>query len=548
MKEKLKHLKNILIRLKKFFQRNKKRIARIFLHLILLISLIMIFLTNYINKSFTNITFDQLYYSLITSEGTSSTVLISGLTYILFRIGIIYLIILVLFILRKLLIKKQSFLQINIRKKSIKISIFPFSIWQKLVSTIILLLFSFNYIMTNLDIYSYAISDDKSDLFETYYINPNEVKVKAPRKKQNLIYIYVESMESSMLTTKNGGAFERKVVPNLEKIASDNINFSNTNKLGGAQMPAAGSSWTVAGMVSSSSGVPLKLPSKMDDNGYTGYGSFLPGVYSLGEILDDNGYHNYLFIGSDASFGGRRDYFTYHGDYTIHDYVYAKEQKWIDNDYYVWWGYEDSKLFDFAKDDLLEIAEKEEPFNFTLLTTNTHFIDGYIDKGCKSPFDEQYLNAYYCSDSQLGDFINWLKKQDFYKNTTIVITGDHLTMQANISEMFDIDNPNEYNRTIYNAFINSKIKADKTKNRIFTTYDFYPTILASLGFEISGNRLGLGTNLFSDRKTLAEEIGLNKFNKELKLKSQYYDEILLGGLEGELNASSSSSTSSSSSS
>ena len=86
----------------------------------------MIFLTNYINKSFTNITFDQLYYSLITSEGTSSTVLISGLTYILFRIGIIYLIILVLFILRKLLIKKQSFLQINIRKKSIKISIFPF--------------------------------------------------------------------------------------------------------------------------------------------------------------------------------------------------------------------------------------------------------------------------------------------------------------------------------------------------------------------------------------------------------------------------------------
>ena len=121
-------------------------------------------------------------------------------------------------------------------------------------------------------------------------------------------------------------------------------------------------------------------------------------------------------------------------------------------------------------------------------------------------------------------------------------------MQANISEMFDIDNPNEYNRTIYNAFINSKIKADKTKNRIFTTYDFYPTILASLGFEISGNRLGLGTNLFSDRKTLAEEIGLNKFNKELKLKSQYYDEILLGGLEGELNASSSSSTSSSSSS
>lgn len=514
------------------------------MHLILIISLIIIFLTNYINESFSNVTFDQLYYSLVTAEGTSSTVLVNGITYIVLRMAIVYLIIIILWILRKLVIKKQTYLTIKIKRKTFKITIFPFSVWQKLFVTILLLFFSFNYILTNLDIYSYVASSDRSSLFETYYTNPKDVKIETPKKKQNLIYIYVESMETSMVTAKNGGAFERKVVPNLEKIALNNINFSNTNKLGGAQMPAAGSSWTVAGMVSSSAGVPLKLPADMDNNGYSGYGSFLPGVYSLGEVLENNGYNNYLFIGSNADFGGRSDYFTYHGNYTIHDYKYAKEQGWIDDDYYIWWGYEDSKLFDFAKDDLLEVAEKDEPFNFTMLTTNTHFWDGYIDDECPTPFDKKYLNAYYCSDYQIGKFLEWLKKQDFYDDTTIVITGDHLTMQSNLTDMFDIDNPNSYNRTIYNAIINSQIKANNTKNRVFTTYDFYPTILASLGFKIPDNRLGLGTNLFSDRQTLAEEIGLEEFNSQLKLKSQYYDDVLLGGLEGELSSEGSSSGSS----
>lgn len=546
--KKKKHLNSVLIKLKKFFQKNTRKIARIFLHLSLLISLIIIFLTNYINESFSNVTFDQLYYSLLTAEGTSSTVLINGITYIVSRIAFIYLIIFLLLILRKKVIKKESFMQINLKKKTLNINIFPFSIWQRLFISILLLLFSINYIMTNLDIYSYTISNDKSNLFETYYTNPKDINIKAPKDKQNLIYIYVESMESSMFTTANGGAFERKIVPNLEKTAKNNINFSHSNKLGGAQMPTTGSSWTIAGLVSSSAGIPLKIPSGIDGNHYYGYGSFLPGAYTLGDVLKENGYHNYFFIGSDATFGGREDYFTYHGDYTIYDYNYAKKEGWIADDYYVWWGYEDSKLFDHAKDTLTEIAQNDEPFNFTLLTTGTHFTDGYIDEECKTPFDEKYLNAYYCSDYQIGKFLDWLKKQDFYDDTMIVITGDHLTMQANITEMFDIANPDNYDRTIYNAIINSKIKASNTKNRLFTTYDFYPTILASLGFEIPGNRLGLGTNLFSDRQTLAEELGLDKFNSQLKLKSQYYNDILLDGLEGQLDSAGSSSTASPSSS
>ena len=60
------------------------------------------------------------------------------------------------------------------------------------------------------------------------------------------------------------------------------------------------------------------------------------------------------------------------------------------------------------------------------------------------------------------------------------------------------------------------------KNRVFTTMDMFPTTLAALGVSIEGDRLGLGTNLFSSKKTIPEEIGLDNFNKELKKSSDYY--------------------------
>ena len=169
----------------------------------------------------------------------------------------------------------------------------------------------------------------------------------------------------------------------------------------------------------------------------------------------------------------------------------------------------------------------DEPFNFTMLTTGTHFTDGFVEKSCETPFDEKYLNAYHCSDELIDNFLNWLKKQDFYDNTTIVITGDHLTMQANMTDMFEINNAKSYERTVYNTIINSKVKTENMKNRNFTTFDFYPTILASLGFQIQGDKLGLGTNLFSRIPTITEEIGITKFDKELQKKSNYYEKHFL---------------------
>ena len=96
-------------------------------------------------------------------------------------------------------------------------------------------------------------------------------------------------------------------------------------------------------------------------------------------------------------------------------------------------------------------------------------------------------------------------------------------MQENF---YNIDD--NYTRTVYNAFINSRVVPSNEKNRVFTTMDMFPTTLASLGASIEGDRLGLGTNLFSDKRTLAEEYGIQKLNKELKKNSNYYYKYLRG--------------------
>ena len=122
------------------------------------------------------------------------------------------------------------------------------------------------------------------------------------------------------------------------------------------------------------------------------------------------------------------------------------------------------------------------------------------------------------------EFLEWIKKRDFYDNTTIVIVGDHLTMQDGFYGTKGFED-----RTIYNVFINAIASSEyNSKNRVFTVMDMFPTTISSLGATIEGDRLGLGTNLFSDSKTIPEEIGIDKFNVELEKYSSYYYKKLRG--------------------
>ena len=362
-----------------------------------------------------------------------------------------------------------------------------------------------------------------SSLIEEEYVSPNEVNIEFPEEKQNLIYIYLESMENTFSSEENGGMYKEDRMPELTAIAKENISFSNTDKLGGAYN-LTGTNWTIAAMVSHTSGVPLKIT--IDRNGYGKHSSFLPGAYSLGEILEQNGYTNYLLLGSESEFGGRKSYFESHGNYKIWDYCTAINEGRMTEKDKVWWGYSDNDLFKYAKEQLTEISKQNTPFNYTMLTVDTHFTDGYKCPNCEDNFEGQYSDVIRCSSKQVSEFVGWIKEQPFYENTTVIISGDHITMQEEIE---DSTNKNNYGeRTTYNAIINSKTQPEgETTNRQFFTMDMYPTTLAALGAKIEGNRLGLGTNLFSTEQTVAEKYGVEYVRQEIEKKSIFYNKKLL---------------------
>ncbi len=359
-----------------------------------------------------------------------------------------------------------------------------------------------------------------STFVEDYYVSPADVSLTFPEKKRNLIYIFLESMETTYADSENGGAFDENVIPELTRIAQENEDFSgNGIELNGGYS-LVGTTWTMGAMFGQTAGLPLNIA--VDGNNMNMQETFFPGAITIGDILRQAGYSQTLLVGSDATFGGRRLYFTEHGNYEIIDYVRAAEEEWIPEEYRVWWGYEDKKLFEFAKRKLLELAGKEEPFNFTMLTVDTHFEDGYVCDICPDIYEnDQYANVMACSSAQVTKFLDWIKRQDFYENTTVVICGDHPTMDKDFCE--DIDK--EYQRKTYAAYINSAAECKSDKKRVYTTFDNFPTTLAAMGVRIEGDRLGLGTNLFSGRPTLAEEIGLENEQEELGKRSRFLEDM-----------------------
>ena len=372
-----------------------------------------------------------------------------------------------------------------------------------------------------LDVGGYAESQGTySNFIDDNYVSPADVSLTFPEQKRNLIYIFLESMEITYADKESGGALEENVIPELTVLAKENEDFSGENEKlnGGYSMP--GSTWTMGAMFAQTAGIPLNID--IEANSMDTQDSFFSGAITLGDVLEQAGYSQTLMIGSDATFGGRRLYFSDHGNYDFIDYNYAHDNGMIPEDYSVWWGYEDEKLFGFAKEKLLELSQQDNPFNLTLLTVDTHFEDGYVCEQCQDTYgDDQYANVMSCSSRQVEEFVQWIQTQPFYENTTIVLVGDHPTMDSDFCE--DVDD--EYVRKVYTSYINSAVETREQMTRDYTTFDMFPTTLASLGVEIEGNRLGLGTNLFSSTQTLTERYGRETVKKEVSRKSEMMEKL-----------------------
>lgn len=484
-----------------------KRINYVFIISLFLIclSVFLILSVYWIVDYFNNPTVNQIIYHLLTPlEGTDLSIIFDfGKKCI---VPIIVLVIIYIFV--KIIAKKSLKKELVFSKKCNRYFLI-FSLTCFFGSVY----FSLDYLGL-IDYYKDLKTD--SLFIENNYVNPSKVNLDFPKKKRNLIVLYLESMESSFSSVSEGGAYKYNLIPNLTAFGEDYVNFSATDKLGGPYQ-VSGTGWTTAGFVSTMAGIPIKSPfigDEINDHPFN-YSK----VSMISDILADNGYYEKLVMGSTSHFGGIDLLFENHGNFDIYDLDRFSSEDLITEDSRSDWGLKDSFLFDYVKNDLSELSHKKEPFYYVINTIDTH-TPGFVDSTCDSKYKDNYEKTINCSDDIIYEFIKSLQKQDFYKNTTIVLLGDHLTMNN------DIDF-GDYKRYSYNVFINSNIKASNIKNRNFSQFDLFPSMLASIGVKIEGNKLGLGVNLFSDEKTLIEEYGLDYVNNELDKNSIYYITNLL---------------------
>ena len=472
-------------------------------HIILLFLLASIFIGSiYLKIEYADESIEEFYFYLTNGVGgTDISVILSAILYCIIPVLILFILLVSMFY---------------------DIKWFPYKSFikhKKIISFIISLLM-ISISLANVKFFTFM----KNSLTNSNFIKDNYVisNLEFPEKKRNLITIYVESLETTLFTKEQGGDWDYEVIPELYDLLHDEdaIYFASDD-LARGEYNLYGTTWTTASVVANSTGLPFKIP--IGQNEYHS-SNFMNGAYAIGDVLKENGYYNELISAARVSFGGIKEFYTNHGNYTLIDKNSLKEFgfKMNKNDKGKW-GFNDRFMFEIAKERLLEISKSGEPFNETIIGVDTHFRDGFKGVYTLDKYDTQYENVYATESKLIYDFISWCKEQDFYQDTTIVIIGDHLSMQT---QFFKKHNKNK--RMRYNVILNSVNMTNNNKNRIFTAVDMYPTILSAMGIKLSNEQMGLGVNLFSNKPTLAEQYGFIKMSLECSRKSDFYNESILG--------------------
>lgn len=376
-----------------------------------------------------------------------------------------------------------------------------------------------------------------SQFFDKEFISVDFKNLEFPQEKRNLIVIFLESMESSFASMTEGGLMKDNLIPNLTSMASQSLNFSHKSEGLGGGVDIDGTSWTIAALVSKLGGIPFN-PSYMSANPSV-KDTFFPKLVTLTDILKNQGYAQRFIFGSAKSFASRGVFFESHGEVEVHDIDWYKNQCMLPENYEVFWGFEDTKLYEYAKMELEELAVAESPFFFGMLTVDTHSPEGYICPDCVSENGESQIQTVIkCADRQIGAFMEWLSVQPFYDNTTVVITGDHLFMETEVSHLFgqqEVFNHNELggvvpdldsSRRWLNIFINSVVEPVNSNNRHFSSFDMFPSMLEAMGVKIPEQGLGFGRSLFGTEPTLLEEYGIEQVNKLVMERSKQYLDLL----------------------
>lgn len=367
----------------------------------------------------------------------------------------------------------------------------------------------------------YLFPDQRHDDFYRKHVEQPEVASIAFGERRNLVVLYLESLEASFGDRK---FFSVNLLPELSAWRERHASVKDAYQ-------AYGTGWTIAGIVSSWSGLPLRSGAGASK------GQFMPGVVMVPDILARNGYALRFVQGTSLSFTGKKYLFLSHGftqdQYIGLETVLKKHPDWIKK-YYgpSEWGLRDSVTYDLAKKSLRELSQIKKPFALFMLTVNPHFSKGFVEPGWRGPrvegFDDDeqaYADVVTNADSLAADFLHWISQQDFADKTTVIVLSDHLVMGTALTPFLKKHSDRRHNLNI----VINPVRPLKTDGRAISQFDWAPTMLEAVGARLPEGRLGLGVSLFSGNKTLVERLGVKTLNHELTRYSQYYIDAFING-------------------
>lgn len=357
-----------------------------------------------------------------------------------------------------------------------------------------------------------------SEFYRNNYIHPDSVKIETQNEPMNLVVIFLESME------KNFAHYTPEIV-DLEK---KSLNF-----LPGGQN-VSGTGWTIAGLTGKLCGIPLNMPMGIEE--YFGpLPTHVPYAKCLMNVLAEKGYNQLYIQGTNGDFTQKRDFWKTHGNVDVHDIKHYKSVGKIPEDYLVFWGFEDRKLYHLAKEELDSLANLKKPFALYMLTIDTHQPRGYLDDSCRAALKEigitdiklnYFPEALRCASMQLESFINWMREQPWFNKTVIFVMGDHtaplLSTKAGVSQSDSL---------YWTNFVINSVTGNEgvyRQGRAYSSLDMFPTILESMGYALDGHAIGLGRSLYADAPTLLEMYGRKSLDSLLRERSIQYDYFLMG--------------------
>lgn len=222
-------------------------------------------------------------------------------------------------------------------------------------------------------------------------------------QKPNVILIIWESLSAKIVGSLNG---EPTVTPNLNRLSKEGILFTNFYSNG--DRTDKGIPAILSGYYPQPAIRIMRMPNKTRS---------LP---MLPKEMEKLGYETSFYYGGDLNFGNMNTYLRSAGIQKIIDGSEFDKKDWNSK----WGAYDDVFLKRFASD---LTKDNKQPFFKIALTLSSH--EPYEIKG-EYKFGEngesnKYRSAHFYTDKVIGDFIDFAKKQDWYKNTLIVIMSDH---------------------------------------------------------------------------------------------------------------------------